>query len=235
MPAYSSGSDLILTSNSGHTKGKIYLGEDTTTAPYIDELNGGVLHMTELQTVLLSGANPMDAVGQLIAGGAGGVLTKVAENTAAVKKYLSETGTGAAGQAPVFEQVSLADVSAPAADFAMNAHKITGVLDPTAAQDAATMTYVKAIGSQHYASCAGAKNALTGDLTPAITAYTAGMVVMIKSTVATNDEATTIALNSLAVKPVVTKAAGAACSGGEVVDGSYYILAYDGTSFVILA
>ena len=56
-----------------------------------------------------------------------------------------------------------------AADFAMNTHKITGVTDPTVAQDAATKAYVDSVASglNIHASCRVATNAALPACTPA--------------------------------------------------------------------
>lgn len=81
-----------------------------------------------------------------------------------------------------------------------------------------------------YVAGAGSKNALTATLAPAITAYPTGLLVALTTTVATNDAAATLALNSLAAKAIVTKA-NAALSGGELVLNTTYLLVYDGTSF----
>lgn len=52
-------------------------------------------------------ANPMSAVGDVIYGGTAGAMTRLAPNTAATTKYLQQIGTGTAGQAPTWAQVSL--------------------------------------------------------------------------------------------------------------------------------
>lgn len=46
--------------------------------------------------------NPMNAVGDLIAGGTSGAATRLAPNTAAVRQVLTQTGTGSAGQTPAW-------------------------------------------------------------------------------------------------------------------------------------
>lgn len=55
-------------------------------------------------------ANPMTAVGDLVAGGASGAATRVAAQTAASKKFLTETGNGTAGAAPVWSSIATGDV-----------------------------------------------------------------------------------------------------------------------------
>jgi hypothetical protein len=47
-------------------------------------------------------ANPMTAVGDLIYGGTSGSATRLAPNTSTTIAFLSQTGTGSAGQAPVW-------------------------------------------------------------------------------------------------------------------------------------
>lgn len=46
--------------------------------------------------------NPMSAVGDIIYGGTSGTATRLAPNTTIVRQVLTETGTGSAGQAPVW-------------------------------------------------------------------------------------------------------------------------------------
>lgn len=55
----------------------------------------------------LGSSNPMSAVGDVIYGGTAGAATRLAPNTTTTKKYLEGTGTGSAGQAPAWSQVSL--------------------------------------------------------------------------------------------------------------------------------
>ncbi len=68
------------------------------------------------------------AVGDLIYGSATNVLARLVGNTTTTKKFLTQTGTGAASQAPLWETISASDVSglAPSATIdTTNADNIT--------------------------------------------------------------------------------------------------------------
>ena len=54
--------------------------------------------------------NPMTAIGDMIAGGNSGALTRVPANTANARKFLREQGTGSIGAAPVFDTLVAADI-----------------------------------------------------------------------------------------------------------------------------
>lgn len=54
--------------------------------------------------------NPMTAIGQVVYGGTGGTPTALAANTTTTKKFLYETGTGAAGQAPGWSPIQATDL-----------------------------------------------------------------------------------------------------------------------------
>lgn len=85
-----------------------------------------------------------------------------------------------------------------------------------------------------YSTSGGVKNAYTATPSAAIAAYVAGQEIHLLMATASNDAAATLAVSGLGTKPIVTKA-NAALSGGELVNGTMYILVYDGTSFRILA
>ena len=55
-------------------------------------------------------SNPMSGVGDTIYGGAGGLATRLAGGTVAVKQFLTQTGTGSASAAPVWGTIATADV-----------------------------------------------------------------------------------------------------------------------------
>ena len=94
-------------------------------------------------------------------------LMEVDSADAAATDYAKFTANGLEGRS--FAEV-LADLSGQAAaDFAMNTHKITGVVDPAANQDAATKAYVDSIvaGFDIHGSCRIATNAALPACTPA--------------------------------------------------------------------
>lgn len=62
--------------------------------------------------------------------------------SAAQPAFSNISGSATAGQLPALDAIT-----APANDVSMNTHKITNVVDPTSAQDAATRAYVLANGS----------------------------------------------------------------------------------------
>jgi len=96
--------------------------------------------------------------------------------------------------------------------------------------DAAQYAQVQNSASQTVGTIAGT-NTITGVLTPALTAYTAGQTFRF---VPANDNsgATTINIDSLGAKNIFAN--GAACVGGEIKQNVPIAIFYDGTQFNIL-
>ena len=85
-------------------------------------------------------------------------------------------------------------------------------------------------GSQRYvASDTGAANAYVVALSPAATAYATGMEVRFKAG-ASNTTTSTINVNSLGVKTILTRA-GANLAANDILAGQIVTLVYDGTYF----
>lgn len=103
----------------------------------------------------------------------------------------------------------------------------------TYATDLASTASVS-IANAVYVEGAGAKNAYTGTTTSPLTALTKGTLLVFKSGAATNDDASTLDINGLGAKALVTNANAALSAAGEFVNGTIYVLVYDGTSFRIL-
>jgi hypothetical protein len=80
---------------------------------------------------------------------------------------------------------------------------------------------------------ASGTNTYTATLTPAITAYTAGMVVTIQFTNGSTSSTPTLNLNSLGAVTIVKRNSIALVSG-DISAGQFYKLVYDGTNFRIL-
>lgn len=101
-------------------------------------------------------ANPMSATGDTMYGGASGAATRLAGNTTATKKFYTQTGTGSVSAAPGWNTIATGDVPtlnqsttgtaanitdtldqvpAPAANVAMNSHKLTGLASGSVAGD----------------------------------------------------------------------------------------------------
>ena len=74
-------------------------------------------------------------------------------------------------------------------------------------------------GTLNYGADSGAANAYVVTLTPAPTAYSAGMVVNVGTISASNTGASTVNVNGLGVLPILGPG-GAALQGGEIVAGS---------------
>jgi len=86
-------------------------------------------------------------------------------------------------------------------------------------------------GTEIYATAGGTANALTLTLSPAPSAYTAGMKVSFKAS-ATNTGATTINVNGLGVKDI-KKSVTNNLTSGDIVTNGVYEITYDGTNFQI--
>ena len=80
-----------------------------------------------------------------------------------------------------------------------------------------------------YCAGSGTAGAQTCGLTPALTAYTNGMVVSYNPGT-TNTTTQTLNIDSLGAKSILTATAGA-LSAGDLTAGQRYLLAYDGTQF----
>ena len=100
------------------------------------------------------------------------------------------------------------------------------------ATDAATVS-IAGIANAVFVDGGGVKNAYTGTTTSPLSALVTGMLLVFKSGAATNDAAATLDINGLGAKAIVTNA-NVALAGAEFVNGTIYVLVYDGTSFRIL-
>lgn len=106
--------------------------------------------------------------------------------------------------------------------------KATGLAVGTARTDAATLGQLQDGAAQWAGNAGGTADALTLTLAPAITAYAAPQLAYFKAT-ATNTGAATVAINGLTTKAIQKN--GAALAAGDITNGRWYALLYDGTAF----
>lgn len=77
----------------------------TITAGTNITISGGVISATDVGF-----ANPMSALGDIIYGGASGAATRLAGNTAAAKRFLTQTGNGTISAAPSWAAIVASDI-----------------------------------------------------------------------------------------------------------------------------
>lgn len=121
--------------------------------------------------------------------------------------------------------------AAASADLPMGTKKHTNVGNAAARNQYTAVGQLQDGSLVTLGSVAGT-NTITGALTPAITAYAAGMRVSFEPA-NTNTGAATIAINGLAAVNIV-KHSGVSLSGGELVADVPALLIYDGTQFFLV-
>lgn len=113
----------------------------------------------------------------------------------------------------------------------LGGNKATNAAAGSAASDLPTMSQAQA-GTLQYAADTGAANAYAVALSPAATAYTAGMKVCFKAA-NSNTGSSTINVNAIGAKNIFS--GGAALGGGEILANDMVELRYDGTQFQIVS
>jgi len=114
LPPGNGGTGVVTTP----TDGAVFIGNSLTSGYVLTQLiagsginiTNGHGSITIANVAALS--NPMNAIGQMIYGGSGGTPNVVAANTTTTKQFLTETGTGSNGNAPVFGTIALGDIPA---------------------------------------------------------------------------------------------------------------------------
>lgn len=120
----------------------------------------------------------------------------------------------------------------PTANLPMGTYRHTGVSNGTARDQYAALAQLQDGGAQYVGSVSGT-DTITGNLTPAISAYATGMVVVL-TPANTNTGAVTLALNGLSAKSILTPLAGNV-AGGTLRAGYPAVLIYDGTRFILVS
>lgn len=92
-------------------------------------LSGSLSGSTITLTWVSALSNPMNSIGDLIYGGVAGLATRLAGNTAPVRKFLVQTGTGSAANAPTWNIIDASDLpTVPLSKGGLG----TGLVDPNA-------------------------------------------------------------------------------------------------------
>lgn len=145
---------------------------------------------------------------------------------------LSKLDTEFSGLATALTNCLLRDgTGIPSADISWNGKKITSLADSTTRTGAAATKQVQDNAFCVVGSVAGT-DTITGSLTPAITAYSAGMVVVFEPA-NTITGAATLNLNSVGAAPL-KKLDGDALAAGDLVQNIPALAVYDGTNFVVI-
>ena len=121
--------------------------------------------------------------------------------------------------------------STPTANITLGGYKITNLAAGTAAADAVRFDQLTG-ASLPLITIAGTANAITGTITPSLTAYTAGSVFSFVVG-STNTAAVTLNIDGVGVKSV-TRTGSVALVAGDMVTGQVVLVEYDGTRFQLL-
>ena len=119
----------------------------------------------------------------------------------------------------------------PTANITLGGYKITNLAAGTAATDAVRFDQLTGAGVP-LITVAGTADAITGTITPSLTAYTAGGVFSFVVG-STNTTAVTLNIDGLGVKSV-TRTGSVALVAGDMVTGQVVLVEYDGTRFQLL-
>lgn len=122
--------------------------------------------------------------------------------------------------------------NAIAANISWGNNKITSLADPTAATDAINASTVAENTVQYGGTTGGSSNAYT--VTNAFIATVGTGTRLLCRANHTNSGATTLNVNGGGAVAVVLADGSTACTGGEIVSGDFFEVAYDGTSWVLI-
>lgn len=118
----------------------------------------------------------------------------------------------------------------PTANLPMGNFKHTGVGNGTARNHYASVAQVQDGAVAWGGTAGGTADALTINLSPAITAYATGMTIQFIASADSTTTTPTINVNSAGVKTIVDEA-GNALVAGDIANGDLYEIVYDGTNF----
>lgn len=117
----------------------------------------------------------------------------------------------------------------PNADLPMNSHKFTGMAAGSAANDSVRLVQIQA-GGLIYAEATGTANAIELTTTPTFTPIEGTMIGF----VAEADSTSTVTVDLNGGGALALQVAGSACVGGEVQNGQFHKIGFDGTQWQLL-
>jgi hypothetical protein len=128
--------------------------------------------------------------------------------------------------------LNIAGLNSPTSNIPMAGFKLTGAGDGTAAQDYATVKQIQTQASTYAVDAVGT-DAYAITLSPAIAAYTAGMVIKFKAATA-NTGAATLNVNGLGAQTIL-KIGGATLANNDINTNQIVEVIYDGTNFYMVS
>lgn len=124
--------------------------------------------------------------------------------------------------------------STPTANIPFGGFRLTNVGAGTSRTDAARISQLQDGGPLWAGATAGSATVMTASLTPAITAYVAGLKIIVKSGFTTTG-ATTLNVNGVGAVDVRIGASGSIpLTSGSMAAGEYYELVHDGTFWILI-
>ncbi len=142
------------------------------------------------------------AIGDMLYSSATNTLTKLPGNTTTTKKFLSQTGTGAASAAPVWDGVAAGDISGLGTIATQNANNVTisgGTITGVAISGASTIN-ASVIGGTTPAAITG--TTITGTAVTGTTALRAGNGLVVNSATVSTNYTIATGDNALSAGPV---------------------------------
>lgn len=123
--------------------------------------------------------------------------------------------------------------NAIAANISWGGYKLTSLGNPTAATDAVNARKVADNALSYGGTTGGSSNAYTCTHTYLAAVATGTRLLLLANH--TNDGAATLNVNGAGAVAIVQRDGTTALSGGEIVSGDFFEVAYDGTSFVLIS
>ena len=219
----------------GDSSGNAKTGDSATAF-----FSSGTIETARLPTIpeSLGGTNQTTyALGDLLYASGANTLAKLTGNTTTTKKFLTQTGDGADSAAPGWNTIAAGDLPATTTSAQGASELATQAETATGTDTGRTVTpsgVAPTIQSGSYLACAdaGASDSYSCTMTPTLTTYTTGMVVILKANT-TNTGAASLNIDTRGAKTIVKLGGGitTALADNDIRAGQWTVLVYDGTNF----